>query len=94
MLINTLMYLTVRRNFYPRDIIADADLGELVANSIKPGDYSLLSKNRIANLQKIYPYIPTALNNIFLHFSLGTEVFYETVDELYQDLETVLAEGW
>lgn len=91
---NTLMYLTVRRNFYPRDIVGDSNLGESVANNIEPGDYSLLSKNRIANLQKIYPYIPPALNNIFLHFSLGTEVFYETVDELYHDLETVLTEGW
>ena len=91
---NALMYLTARRNFYPRDIMADPDLGESVAGTIEAGDYSLLSKNRIANLQKIYPYIPTALNNIFLHFSLGTEVFYETVDELYLDLEKVLAQGW
>ncbi len=91
---NALMYLTARRNIYPRDIVSDPDLGESVAGAIEAGDYSLLSKNRIANLKKIYPYIPTALNNIFLHFSLGTDVFYETVDELYLDLEKVLAQGW
>ncbi len=91
---NTLMYLSARRNFYPRDILNDPNLSEEIADTIDPGDYSLLSKNRIANLQKIYPYIPTALNNIFLHFSLGTEVFYDTVDELYQDLASVVEQGW
>ncbi len=51
-----------------------------------PSDYALLSQNRIVNLRKLFPYIPEKFNNILLHFSLGTEVFYETVDELQQDL--------
>lgn len=89
-----LMYLTVRRNIYPRDIIADPNLGQSVADTIVAGDYSLLSKNRIVNLQKIYPYIPSALNNIFLHFSVGTEVFYDSVTELYEDLCAVVEYGW
>ena len=87
---NLLMYLVVRGNFHPREIMADPDMGEKILNTIKPGDYALLSKNRIVNLQKIFPYIPTELNNIFLHFSLGTEVFYDTADEIAQDLETAL----
>lgn len=91
---NALMYITVRGNFYPREILANPDLGQSVADSLEPGDFSLLSKNRVVNLQKIYPYIPNALNNIFLHFSLGTEVFYDTVDELYTDLAEVAVKGW
>ncbi len=91
---NALMYLTVRGNFYPRDIMADPALGQAVLEKITPGDFALLSKNRIVNLQKIFPYIPDGLNNIFLHFSLGTEVFYDTVDELYQDLAEVVERGW
>ncbi|MBW1751187.1 MAG: serine/threonine protein kinase, partial [Deltaproteobacteria bacterium] len=87
---NLLMYLVVRDNFHPREILADPGMGEKVLNTIEPGDYALLSKNRIVNLQKIFPYIPTELNNIFLHFSLGTEVFYDTADEIAQDLETAL----
>ena len=87
---NLLMYLVVRGNFHPREILADRDMGEKVLNTIEPGDYALLSKNRIVNLQKIFPYIPTELNNIFLHFSLGTEVFYDTADEIGQDLEAAL----
>lgn len=91
---NTLMYLTVRDNVYPRDILADQSLGQGVVDQLVQGDFSLLSKNRIANLQKIFPYIPSGLNNIFLHFSLGTEVFYDAVHELYSDLAEVLEQGW
>ena len=91
---NLLMYLTARGNFYIRDILADPSLGEKVADSITPDDFSLLSKNRIANLQKIFPYIPDSLNNIFLHFSLGTEVFYDSVHELYEDLAKAVNQGW
>ncbi len=91
---NALMYITVRGNFYPREILANPDLGQSVVDSLEPGDFALLSKNRVVNLQKIYPYIPNALNNIFLHFSLGTEVFYDTVDELYTDLAEVAVKGW
>jgi hypothetical protein len=91
---NALMFLTVRKNFHPRDIIMSPDLGQSVADTIVPGDFALLSKNRVVNLQKIFPYIPTALNNIFLHFSLGTEVFYDTVDELYTDFAEVVDKGW
>ncbi|HEB69837.1 MAG TPA: serine/threonine protein kinase [Desulfobulbus sp.] len=91
---NALMYLTGRGNFYVRDILSDPSMGQPVADTITAGDFSLLSKNRIVNLQKIFPYIPTALNNIFLHFSLGTEVFYDTVQELYDDLAEVVRRGW
>jgi len=91
---NALMYLTVRDNFYLRDVLADPALGQPVADTITPGDFSLLSKNRIVNLQKLFPFIPTALNNIFLHFSLGTEVFYDTVEELYTDFAEVVSRGW
>ncbi|NOQ46293.1 MAG: serine/threonine protein kinase, partial [Desulfobulbaceae bacterium] len=87
---NILMYLTVQENYHPREIMQHPDMGEKILETIEPGDISLLSKNRIVNLQKLFPYIPTELNNVFLHFSLGTDVFYETVNELYADLEKVL----
>jgi len=87
---NLLMYLVVRGNFHPREILADPGMGQKVLDTINPGDYALLSKNRVVNLQKLFPYIPTELNNIFLHFSLGTEVFYDTADEVEQDLATAL----
>ncbi len=88
---NLLMYLTARKNYHPREIMQHPDMGDKIMATIEPGDISLLSKNRITNLQKLFPYIPTELNNIFLHFSQGTDVFYETVDELHADLEGALA---
>ena len=49
-------------------------------------DLNISYKNRVANLKKIYPYIPENLNRILLHFSYGAEVFYETTDQMLDDL--------
>jgi len=73
--------------------LADLNLGEMVARTLVPGDFSLLARNRIVHLQKPFPYIPDSLNRILLHFSAGTEVFYETVEELHADLSLAL-KGW
>lgn len=54
--------------------------------NITEDDLSIAIANRIVNLQKIYPYIPTELNQILLHFSTGSEVFYSTTGELLEDL--------
>lgn len=54
--------------------------------NITDDDLSIAIANRIINLQKIYPYIPSELNQILLHFSNGAEVFYSTTDELLEDL--------
>ena len=49
-------------------------------------DLSIAYKNRVANLKKIYPYIPDSLNRALLHFSFGANIFYETSDQLLDDL--------
>lgn len=49
-------------------------------------DLSISYKNRVANLKKIYPYIPDSLNRILMHFSIGAKIFYENVDQLLSDL--------
>ncbi|MEE4134450.1 MAG: hypothetical protein V2I32_00115 [Desulforhopalus sp.] len=89
---NILIYLCGRGDFPPREILADPRMGEKVLNSLVPADFSLLFKNRVVNLQKLFPYIPVSLNNILLHFSAATEVFYETVAELHTDLTLALAD--
>jgi hypothetical protein len=53
---------------------------------LEPGDFSLLFKNRLANLRKVYPYVPASLNNVLMHFSCASEVFYPTVGELLEEL--------
>jgi hypothetical protein len=53
-------------------------------------DFSLLHTARLVNLRKLYPYIPTMLNNILLHFSRGANVFYESSREIIEDLDGYL----
>jgi serine/threonine protein kinase len=53
-------------------------------------DFSIIHKNRLLNLQKLYPYIPRMLNDIILHFSAGATIYYEVVDELLEDLNGYL----
>ena len=53
---------------------------------VGPEDFSLLDKWRFVNLKKMYPCIPTSLNNILIHFSRGADLFYESVEEIIEDL--------
>lgn len=87
---NILLYLTGRGNYHPRDIKQNPAMGEEVLNGIDNRDISLLSKNRVVNLKKLFPYIPKRLNDMLLHFSTATTVFYETADEFLIDLEKAL----
>ena len=50
-------------------------------------DLNIVFRTRVANLKKIYPYIPESLNRVLLHFSRGANVFYESVTELLNDLK-------
>jgi hypothetical protein len=64
--------------------------GELVYKEllhiVKPEDFSILHKWRFMNLKKLYPYIPTDLNDILSYFTAGAEIFYESVDEILEDM--------
>jgi hypothetical protein len=62
------------RNHRAREAIQDADL-------------NIVFHHRVANLQKIYPYIPDDLNRVLLHFSQGAHRFYEHTSQLLDDLE-------
>jgi len=65
--------------------------GELVYRELReiaePEDFSILHKWRFMNLKKLYPYIPNGLNDILGHFTLGANIFYESVDEVVDDLK-------
>lgn len=54
--------------------------------TILPEDCSIMFGNRIVNLKKLFPYIPDALNNVLLRFSLGANVFYDATRDLLHDL--------
>ncbi len=59
-------------------------------NRINAEDYSILDKGRLVNLQKIYPYIPPLLNEILLHFSRGANVYYESINEIIDNVNWYL----
>jgi hypothetical protein len=58
-------------------------------NAIAEGDTVLLHKNRIANLGKLYPYIPPELNAILMRFSLEATNFYTDLQSQVNDLKAV-----
>ena len=62
-----------------------------LADRLELEDFSLLHRSRLTNLRKMYPYIPPMLNNILMHFSRGAHVFYESVDEIIEDLNGYLS---
>ena len=63
--------------------------GDLI-DRVDKSDFSIFNKRRLMNLKKLYEYIPVPLNNMLVHFSRGAEIFYETSDEIIEDLNRCL----
>ncbi|HBD10124.1 MAG TPA: serine/threonine protein kinase [Syntrophobacteraceae bacterium] len=59
-----------------------------IHSGLQTSDISLFFSHRIINLRKLFPYIPQDLNEILMHFSRETELFYERTSELLEDLKT------
>jgi len=57
---------------------------------IDPGDFSIIHSSRFLNIRKMYPYVPKTLNDIVMHFSKSAHIFYETVDEVIEDMNRCL----
>lgn len=87
---NIMIYLTGRDDFHPRTILSTPGMGEQVLANIDPQDYSLLATNKVINIKKLYPYVSDQLNNIFIHFSKGANVFYESIKELSDDFHNAI----
>ncbi|WP_320169722.1 serine/threonine protein kinase [Maridesulfovibrio sp.] len=86
-----LIYLAGKANL-TQQTLAELGFGPEAMSGIGPGDYSVVIGNRVINLLKIYDYIPSSLNNILMHFSASSSVFYESVDELMVDMDRSLKE--
>ncbi len=54
--------------------------------ALRQEDVNIVFHNRVANLKKIYPYIPETLNRVLMHFSKGANWFYENTVQLLDDL--------
>jgi tRNA A-37 threonylcarbamoyl transferase component Bud32 len=87
---NVLLF-TVGGGFHSiKDLSACGPEGMRTASCVTPDDLSLFFKHRISNLRKLFPYIPESLNNVLLRFSHGSEVFYESSEELLEELHSCL----
>jgi hypothetical protein len=58
-------------------------------HGLEDDDALVLYRHRIANLRKIYPYIPKELNEILMRFSFATVDPYEELDSQVRDLRSV-----
>lgn len=75
---------------YTPQTVIEQGMDPSLLDALTPGDFSCVHKNEIMNLQKLFPYIPTSLNNILLHFSESAEVGYDSVEELLEELLAVM----
>lgn len=87
-----LLVYIVGKGFYSHEDIGRMSGGSKNIPDIGSDDFLLVFKNRLANLKKIFPYIPEALNQVLMHFSSGTRVYYETLDEFITDLASCLGQ--
>lgn len=83
---NILLYILGRKNYRPIDVLNDPEMGENVLSTINRNDLSVLSHDRIFNIGKLLPLLPKHFNDILLHFSGGTNVMYDEVQEFYDEL--------
>lgn len=58
--------------------------------SLTRDDFSVVQPTRLMNWRKLYPYVPERLNRVLMHFSVGAEIYYESVDEIVEDLGDAL----
>ncbi len=84
---NVLMYLVGRGDVTFQQL---REAGAEVFHRITADDMNIIFNNRLANLRKVYPYIPDALNRVLLHFSLGANIFYDQIDQLLTDMQEVM----
>lgn len=87
---NILLFILGRKNYRPLDVLEHPQMGKKVLSTIDYNDLSILSQDRIFNLGKLFPLLPTYFNDILVHFSTGTDVMYDTVQEFYDELATAV----
>jgi hypothetical protein len=80
---NILIFLVGRGDVLVKDLYHEK---REIFDTLWGEDLNISYKNRVANLKKIFPYIPASLNRVLLHFSYGAQIFYETTEQMLDDL--------
>ena len=83
---NVLMYLVGMGDILYQDLKRS---NHFSLDQLVPADVNIVFHNRIANLQKVYPYIPHRLNRVLMHFSREANVFYDHTTQLIDDLREI-----
>lgn len=86
---NLLIFLAGRGDVLVPDLY---DQRRDLYDRLVPEDLGISYRNRVANLQKVYPYIPDSLNLVLRHFSQGAGIFYESTGQLLEDLTVAQAD--
>ena len=86
---NILTY-AIGKGFHTLHELKDRSVyGDLI-DRVDKEDFSLLDWGRLLNLKKLYPDVPSTLNDVVMHFSKGTEIYYEFAEEIIEDLNRCL----
>ena len=86
---NVLIYLVGKGDVLLADLRSrDPEL----LSRLTDGDMNIVFHNRLANLKKVFAYIPDSLNQVLMHFSRGANWFYEETPQLLQDLHQAKAD--
>lgn len=88
---NVLAYVVGQgiRSFH--QVLRDAAVSDTIKGSLETADASAFYDYRIYNLRKLYPYLPERINDILLHFTVGSDVYYQSLAEVIEDLGTALS---
>ena len=80
---NVLIYLAGQGDVTDWQLKKDAPS---VLEKLGEDDMNIVFRYRVANLQKVYPYITDQLAFVLKHFSVGAEITYEDTGEFLDDL--------
>jgi hypothetical protein len=81
---NVLIFLVGKGDVLIQDLHA---LNHPSLAGLTENDVNIVFNNRVANLRKVYPYIPESLNRVLMCFSRGSQVYYDDTSQLLEDLE-------
>jgi hypothetical protein len=86
---NVLLFITGRGDVTTQRLLRD---DPALLDRLTDDDMHIVFHNRVANLRKIYPYVPEKLNRVLMHFARSAPVYYEETGELLGDLGEVREE--
>ncbi|MDX9785416.1 MAG: serine/threonine protein kinase [Desulfobacterales bacterium] len=80
---NVLIYLAGMGDILIADIVKT---NHPALSTLGEEDMNIVFNNRVANIKKIYPYIPDSLNRVLMHFSKSANIFYDKTFQFIDDL--------